>query len=152
MPLAYDEGARRGRVSAGVRIGWPERRGSVVRREMHARRGRGVGAHAAAAAGEVTTRARRAVCARVENGRREEVRRRCRPSNTGRRGLCGLGALCRQGCRGSRRPLGDGWLSCGAAVVGACNVWARVSARVEGGARLAIVRRDATTVVIVRAR
>ena len=66
LPLARHGAARRGRVSAGVRIGWPERRGSGVRREMHERRGRGVGGHAAAVAGVVTMRARPAVCARVD--------------------------------------------------------------------------------------
>ena len=98
MPLACHRGAMWRRMSAGVRIGWPERRGSVVRREAHERRGRGVGAHVAtAAAGVVTMRARRAVCARVEFGRCEGCRRRCRPNNTGRRGLCRLGTMRRQG-------------------------------------------------------
>ena len=35
LPLACHEGGRRVRVSAGVRVEWPERRGSVVRRETH---------------------------------------------------------------------------------------------------------------------
>ena len=152
MPLACHGGARRGRMSAGVRIGQPERRRSVVRREMHGRRGRGVGAQVAAAAGEATTRVRRAGCARAENGGCEGGRRRCRPSSTGRHGPCGLGATCRQGCRGSRRPLGDRWLSCGAAVVVARGVWVRACVRVVRGARCAITRRDAPVVVIIRTR
>ena len=97
MPLAYHGGVRRGRVSAGARIGWPERRGSVIRRDTHERRGRGVGAHVATAAGVVTMRARRAVRARVEFGRCEGCRRRCRPNNTGQRGLCRPGTMRRQG-------------------------------------------------------
>ena len=80
-------------MSAGARIGWPERRGSAVRRETHERRGRGVGGHVATAAGVVTMRACRAVCARVESGRREGCKRRCRPNNTGRRGLRRLGTM-----------------------------------------------------------
>ena len=68
MPLAHHGGVRQGCVSAGARIGWPERRGSVVHRETHERRGPGVGAYVATAAGAVTMRARRAVCARVEWG------------------------------------------------------------------------------------
>ena len=43
MPLAHHGGVRRGCVSAGARIGWPERRGSAVHRETHERRGWGVG-------------------------------------------------------------------------------------------------------------
>ena len=43
LPLAFHGGARQGRVGPGVRIGWPERRGSAVRRKTHERRGRGVG-------------------------------------------------------------------------------------------------------------
>ena len=97
MPLACHVGARRGRVSAGVRIEWPERRGSVACRETQEHRSRGVGGRAAAATGVVTLRARRAVCARVESEICERCRRRCRPSNTGRRGLCGLGTMRRRG-------------------------------------------------------
>ena len=51
--LVCHVGARRVRVSADVRVEWPERRGSVVCREMRERRGRGFGAGAAAAAGVV---------------------------------------------------------------------------------------------------
>ena len=86
-----------GRASAGVRIERSGRRGSVARRETHERRGRGVGARAAAAAGVVTMRARRAARARVESERCEGCGRRCRPSSTGRHGLCGSGITCCQG-------------------------------------------------------
>ena len=51
MPLACHVGARRVRASADVRVEWPERRGSVACREMWERRGRGLGAGAAAVAG-----------------------------------------------------------------------------------------------------
>ena len=49
MPLVCHVGARLVRVSADVRIEWPDRRGSVACREMWERRGRGLGAGAAAA-------------------------------------------------------------------------------------------------------
>ena len=41
---------------------------------------------------------------------------------------------------------------CGAAMVAVRGVWARTCARVVGGARLAIARRDASVVVITRTR
>ena len=37
-------------------------------------------------------------------------------------------------------------------MVAVCGVWARACARVVGGARLAIARRDASVVVIIRTR
>ena len=90
LPLACHEGARRGRVGTGVRVERPKRRGSVARRETQERRGWSSGAGAAAAAGVATFCACRAVHARVESERCEGLRRRCRPSNTGRCGLwCG---------------------------------------------------------------
>ena len=152
LPLAYHVGARRGRVSAGVRIGWPERRGSAVRREMHERRGRGVEAHVATAAGVVIMRACRAVRAWVESGRREGCRRRYRPNNTGRRGLHRLGTMRRQGRRGSCSPHGGRRLLCGAAVAAVRDMWVCAHVLVVGGARLAIVRRDASVVIIIRTR
>ena len=152
MPLAYDEGARRGRVSAGVRIGWPDRRGSAVRRETYERRGLGVGVHVATATGVVTTRARRAVRALVESGRREGCRRRYRPNNNGRRNLHRLGIMCRQGRRGSCRPHGDRRLLCGAAVVAVRDMWVRAHVLLVEGARLVIVRRDAPVAIIIRVR
>ena len=51
-----------------------------------------------------------------------------------------------------RGPLGGGWLLCGAAVVAVCDVWARASAHVVGGVRLAIARRHVSVVVIIRTR
>ena len=102
-------------MGAGVCIEWPGRRGGAARREAHARRGRGVGASAAAAAGVVTMRVRRAVCARVESERCEGCRRRCRPSNTGRRGLCRLGAMRRQGDAGRAGLSATGPGCCAAA-------------------------------------
>ena len=89
LPLACHEGARRVRVGAGVRVERPERRGGVARRETQERRGWGLEAGAAAAASVVTLRACRAVYARAESERCEGWRRRCRPSNTWRCGLCG---------------------------------------------------------------
>ena len=71
LPLAFHEGGRWGDASAGVRIGWPERRGSAFRREMHERRGLGVGAHVATAAGVARTRAHRDVRARVKSKTRQ---------------------------------------------------------------------------------
>ena len=66
-PLAFHKGGRWGVLNAGMRIGWPERRGSAVRREMHERRGLvGVGAHVAAAAGRRRSpHARASGCARA---------------------------------------------------------------------------------------
>ena len=53
MTLVCHGRARRGRVSAGARFEYPERRGSVARREMQARRGQGLGVQAAATAGAI---------------------------------------------------------------------------------------------------
>ena len=90
MPLAFHEGGRWGDASAGVRIGRPERRGSAVRRETHERRGLGVGAHVATAAGAALTRAHRDVRARVKSRGRKRCTRRRRLSLAERRGLCRL--------------------------------------------------------------
>ena len=93
MPLMFHGGGRRGDASAGVRIGRPERRGIVVRCEAHERRGLGVGAHIAAAAGVALTRVHRDVRARVKSRRRKRCTRRRRPSLAERRGLCGLRSI-----------------------------------------------------------
>ena len=92
-PLAFHEGSRWGVLNAGMRIGWPERRGSAVRREMHECRGLGVGAHVAAAVGVALTRAHRDVRARVKSRGRKRRTRRRRPSLAERRGLCGLRSI-----------------------------------------------------------
>ena len=57
MLLACHVGARRVRVSADMHVEWPERRASVVCREMRKPRGWGFGASVAAAAGVVIMRA-----------------------------------------------------------------------------------------------
>ena len=90
MPLVFREGGRWGDASAGVRIGWPERRGIAVRRETHERRGLGVGAHVATAAGAILMRAHRDVRARVKSKGRKRCSRRRRLSLAEWRGLCSL--------------------------------------------------------------
>ena len=71
LPLACRVGARWVRVSADVRVEWPGRRGNVARREMLERRGWGLGAGVAAAAGVVALRARRAAFARISKKPRQ---------------------------------------------------------------------------------
>ena len=112
MPLAFHEGGRWGDASAGVRIGWPERRGSAVRREMYMHRGPGVGADVATAAGVAIARAHRDVCARVQSGRRKGCTRRRRLSIAERRGLCGLRSMHPQQRGGSRGGCRGGGASC----------------------------------------
>ena len=87
MPLVFHAGGRWGNASVGVRIGRPERRGIAVRRETHERRGLGVGAHVATAAGAVLMRAHRDVRARVKFRGRKRCNRRRRLSLAERRGL-----------------------------------------------------------------
>ena len=135
MPLAFHEGGRWGVVSAGVRIGWPGRRGSAVRREMHERRGLGVGAHVATAAGVALTRAHRDVRARVKSGRRRRCTRRRRPSLAERRGLCGLRSMHPQQRGGSGRGCRDGGALCGDS---------------EADARLVVACRHVPAVIIIR--
>ena len=89
-PLAFHEEGRWGVLNAGMRIGWPERRGSVVRREAHERQGLGVGAHVATAAGAILMRAHRDVRARVKSKGRKRCSRRRRLSLAEWRGLCRL--------------------------------------------------------------
>ena len=91
VPPACHGGARRGRLSAGVRSEQPERGGSVARRETHQRLGQGMGVRAVATTSVITTRAHRTTSVRVESERCEGCRRRARPSSTERRGACGLG-------------------------------------------------------------
>jgi hypothetical protein len=90
LPLVFHGGGRWGNASVGVRIGRPERRGIAVRRETHERRGLGVGAHVATAAGAVLMRAHRDVRARVKSRGRKRCTRRRRLSRAEWRGLCGL--------------------------------------------------------------
>ena len=87
MPLVPHGGGRWGDASAGVRIGWPERRGIAVRRETHERRGLGVGAYVVTAAGAALMRAHRDVRARVKFRGRKRCTRRRRLSLAERRGL-----------------------------------------------------------------
>ena len=77
LPPACHVGAKQVCVSADVRVEWPERRGSVVCREMRERRGWCLGAGVAAAAGVVALRSRRAAYARIEFERFGGWRRRC---------------------------------------------------------------------------
>ena len=51
-----------------------------------------------------------------------------------------------------RKPNGGRWLLRGAAVVAARGVWVRACVRVVERGRLAIVRRDASIVIIIRTR
>ena len=90
MSLVFHGGGRWGNASAGVRTGRPERRGTVVRREAHERRGLGVGAHVATAAGAILMRAHRDVRARVKSKGRKRCSRRRRLSLAEWRGLCRL--------------------------------------------------------------
>ena len=117
---------------------WPERRGSVARRDVAMRpcllQGWGEGGCAAAAAGVVTMRARRAACAWGE-GRDREMRGARTPLATE---LYWAARSVRAGCHSSpavtraeegalpRRRV----VSCGVAVVAVCDVWARARARV----------------------
>ena len=135
MPLAFHEGGRWGVVSAGMRIGWPERRGSATRREMHERRGLGVGAHVATAAGIALTRAHRDVRARLRSGRRSRCIRRRRPSLAERRGLCGLHSMHPQQRGGTGRGCRDGGALCGDS---------------EADARLVVACRHVPAVIIIR--
>ena len=137
MPLVFHEGGRWGDVSAGVRIGWPERRGSAVRREMHERRGLGVGAHVATAAGVARSmRVYRDVRACAKSGGRKRCTRRRRPSLAERHGLCGLRSMHPQQRRGgSGRGCRDGGASCGDS---------------EADARLVVAGRHVPVVIIIR--
>ena len=71
VPPACHGGARRGRLSAGVRSEQPERRWSVARRETHQRRGQGMGVRVVATTSAIPTRARRTASVRVEPERCE---------------------------------------------------------------------------------
>ena len=134
MPLAFHWGGRWGVVNAGMRIGWPERRGSAVRRETHERRGLGVGAHVATAAGIALTRAHRDMRARLRSGRRSRCIRRRRLSPAERRGLCGLRNIHPQQRGGSGRGCRDGGALCGDS---------------EADARLVVACRHVPAVIII---